>query len=164
MKATRTLLIPTDLDPAMLGCITVLAKRLYPQKIEVILVNLMKLTDNPTDLEKLSRRSAEYQKISSGFYDACALLKRSNPDSIHDIRIEFFYGSTVAVFREYLETNNVDDIVMLDRYEYRKLNKNSISPELMVQRLGMQVMSIDHEPDLQGRVKKILQAMADANA
>jgi len=136
----KTLLIPTDFNVKSLNCIPDLIQQYTPQKLNIILVHMMKITDNIHELLMLSRRSAEHQHISAEFYNACALLKREHANSINNIRIEFFYGSTVAVFKNFLEANEVDSIVMLQNYPYTMLNKNSIEPAILVNRSGIEVV------------------------
>lgn len=142
----KYLLIPTDFNLTTLNCIPALVKKFYPQKLEIILVHMVKLTDNMQDLAMLSRRSAERQHIGKEFYEAIELLKRTNPDSINDIRIEFFYGSTIAVFREWLEANHIEDIVVLEDHRYQMLSRNSIDPALMVNRVGKNRIRMMCEP------------------
>jgi len=136
----KTLLIPTDFNPESLNCIPDLVQRYFPEKVEVILVHMMKITDNIGELLMLSRRSSEYRYISEGFYKACAKLKQQHANNIGNIRIEFFYGSTVAVFKNFLEANAVDAIVMLEDYDYRMLNKNSTEPALLANRSGYELI------------------------
>jgi hypothetical protein len=148
----KTLLIPTDFNLKSLDCIAGLTQRYYPEKVNIVLVHMMKITDCAQELQMLSRRSAEYQHISQDFYNTCAKLKQKHANSINNIRIEFFYGSTVAVFKNFLEANQVDTIVMLENYDYASLNKNSIEPALLVNRSGVQLLHVDctqaHKPEL----------------
>jgi hypothetical protein len=136
----KTLLIPTDFNLASLNCIPGLVQSYAPEKVEVILVHMMKVTDNIGELLMLSRRSSEYRHISEDFYKACARLKRLYAANINNIRIEFFYGSTVAVFKNFLEANEVDAIVMLEDYDYRMLNNNSTQPALLANRSGYELI------------------------
>jgi hypothetical protein len=136
----KTLLIPTDFNPASLNCIPGLLQRYAPEKTEIILVHMMKVTDNIGELLMLSRRSSEYRHISEDFYKACAKLKQQHAGTINNIRIEFFYGSTVAVFKNFLEDNEVDAIVMLEDYNYRMLNNNSTEPALLANRSGCELI------------------------
>jgi len=139
----KTLLIPTDFNLKSLNCIAGLTKRYSPEKLNIVLVHMMKITDNMQELLMLSRRSTEYQHISQDFYNTCTLLKQKHADAINNIRIEFFYGSTIAVFKNFLEANEVDTIVMLENYNYTMLNKNSIHPSVLVNRSGLQVVNLN---------------------
>ncbi|MDT3403394.1 hypothetical protein [Mucilaginibacter terrae] len=139
-----TLLIPTDFNVKTLSCIPNLLQRLYLHKVSIILVHMLKITNNTHELFMLSKRSAEHQHISAAFNDACAKIKRKYADSLPNLRIEFFYGSTLAVFKNYLNTNEVHSIVMLENYPYGMLHKNSINPSVMVKRSGINIITIDY--------------------
>jgi hypothetical protein len=139
----KTLLIPTDFKLKSLDCIAGLTQRYYPEKVKIVLVHMMKITDCAQELQMLSRRSAEYQHISQDFYNTCAQLKQKYANSINNIRVEFFYGSTLVVFKNFLEANEVDTIVMLENYDYAMLNKNSVDPALLVNRSGVQLLHMD---------------------
>jgi len=139
----KTLLIPTDFNLTSLNCIPGLVQGYAPEKVNIILVHMMKVTDNISELLMLSRRSSEYRHISEDFYKACSKLKQQYAGSINNIRLEFFYGSTVAVFKNFLEANEVTAIVMLENYHYRMLNNNSTDPTLLANRSGYELIYTD---------------------
>lgn len=157
----KTLLIPTDFNLKSLDCLSGLTQRYYPQKVNIILVHMLKITDCAQELQMLSRRLAEYQHISDAFYNTCTKLKQKHANSINSIRIEFFYGSTVAVFKNYLEANVVDTIVMLENYDYRLLNKNSIEPALLVNRSGLPLLYIDYNQPLNAEAIEIEEVLIE---
>jgi hypothetical protein len=138
----QTLLIPTDFNTKSVDCIPELTQRYYPEKVNILLVHMMKITDCAQELQILSRRSAEYQHISEEFYTTCTTLKHKYADRINDIRVDFFYGSTVASFKNFLEVNEVDSIIMLENYIYNQLNKDSIQPGILVSRSGVEVINV----------------------
>jgi hypothetical protein len=138
----KTLLIPTDFDIQSLSGIPQLMQHYATKPVNLVLAHLMKITDNMQELLMLSRRSTEYQHISPEFYEACTALKQQHP-GISNIRIEFFYGSTVAVFKNFLEAQHIDTIVMLEHYIYKMLNKNSINPALLVGRSGLPLITVN---------------------
>ena len=156
--AMKTLLIPTDFNIQSLNCIPGLTQSYYPEKLNIVLVHMMKITDNIQELLILSRRSTEYQHISEEFYNNCANLKQKYADSINAIRIEFFYGSTVAVFKNFIKANEVDAIIMLQDYSYAQLNKNSIDPAQLVNRSGVQVISAknNHKPKTENVANEVM--------
>jgi hypothetical protein len=138
----KTLLIPTDFNPESLHCIPALTSRYANQRLNIVLVHMMSVTDNIGELLMLSRRSAEYRHISQEFYNRCAKLKQQYAGKLENIDIKFFYGNTVAAFKNFLEANEVDSIVMLENYPYQKLTKTSIDPSLLINRSGYPVESV----------------------
>jgi hypothetical protein len=136
----KTLLIPTDFKLESLNAVSRLVETQYPEKLNIVMVHLLGITDAMGELALLSRRSAEYRLISSDFYNTCTRLKQLHPDMIGSIDITFFYGYTMAAFRHFLEAHNVDAIVQLDDYNYELLTEKSINPNNLIQRSGLPIV------------------------
>ncbi|MXV52387.1 hypothetical protein GS399_15540 [Pedobacter sp. HMF7647] len=137
----KTILIPTDFTLKSLDCIPSIVACNPSKKLKLVLVHVMKVTDSMQDLLMLSRRSAEYKNISEDFYNTCAVLKRTFTENIVSIEIEFFYGSTVAVFKDFLETHEVDEIIKPDQ-SYQLVHKMSIDPAALLGRCGYRVVNV----------------------
>lgn len=157
----KTLLIPTDFKLQSLNCIPKLTQQFYPHKLNIILVHTIGVTDSISELLMLSRRSAEYRHIPDAFYKACNEIKRDYKININEIRIEFFYGNTVAAFKNFLEGNEVDAIIDLKNYDYELLTEKSSDPTLLMNRSGLPVITIDimlpvttNEPALQEELEE----------
>jgi hypothetical protein len=142
----KTILIPTDFKTESLNCIPELLKKVYPDELNIIMVHIMDITDSIQELLMLSRRSAEYRHVPEGFYKQCADLKSKYPERIGNIRVEFFYGSTVAVFNNLLDANDIDAVVKLNNYTYDELTQNSIDPSKLISRCNKPVMYVDCNP------------------
>nr|WP_294876169.1 hypothetical protein [uncultured Pedobacter sp.] len=138
----QTILIPTDFNPTSVNCIPTLCKQLPEQELNFIFIHMFKLSDRMGDLLMLSRRNREYKYVSQEFYDQCELMKQTY-SVIKAIKIEFFYGSTVGMFRDYLENAGVNQILDPSYCSTGKLNSNSIDPALLVQRSGTPVIHIN---------------------
>jgi hypothetical protein len=159
--AMKTLLIPTDFKLKSLNCIPQLTQQFYPHKLNIILVHTIGVTDSISELLMLSRRSAEYRYIPDAFYMACNELKHSYKNNINEIHIEFFYGNTVAAFKNFLEANDVDALIDLQNYDYELLTEKSSDPTLLMSRSGLPVINIDTmlpvviaEPELQEELEE----------
>jgi hypothetical protein len=142
INAMKTILIPTDFNTKSLEAIPALVDKYYPEQVDVLLVHMMSVTDCVRELLMLSRRSAEYRHIPQEFYATCTELKNTY-SQLANIRIEFFYGNTVAVFKNYLENNEVDAILQDDAYEYKMLNKTSIHPSVLTSRCADLLIKVD---------------------
>lgn len=153
----KTLLIPTDFKLASTNCIDQLIHRYHPQKLNIIMVHMLGITDSMGELLMLSRRSAEYRLIPDAFYKTCHNLRTKYADSIQDIRIEFFYGNTMAAFKTYLDENEVEAIIRLKGYDYDLLTEKSLDPDTFINRSGKLVLVIDPEqPHFQVRRQPIV--------
>lgn len=147
----KTLLIPTDFTAQSLQCIPSLAQQYYPKKLNIILVHMLKITDSISELLMLSRRSAEYRHIPDNFYVRCRELEKDYSHLINHINIDFFYGSTIAVFNNYLDAHNVDAIV-IPHDNYQMLFKNSIDPEVLIAKSGKRTITITETPGVMANI------------
>lgn len=136
----KTILVPTDFSPSALDCIPALAAQYDTQKVSFVFVHMFKLSDSIGDLLMLSRRSREFEYISDEFYNSCTAYK-SQYQNIEAIKIEFFYGSTVSMFKNFLEANDVDCVLNLADCSCEKINKSSIDPATLINRSGLPVAS-----------------------
>jgi len=137
----KTLLIPTDFTQQSIQSIPALVHQYYPQKVNIVLVHMLKITDSLSELLMLSRRSVEYRHIPDNFYKRCTELETTHSHVINHIAITFFYGSTIAVFNNFLDANEVDAIVK-PHNNYQLLFKNSIAPEILISKCGIEVIAL----------------------
>ncbi|WP_183558041.1 hypothetical protein [Mucilaginibacter sp. SP1R1] len=147
----KTLLIPTDFTYQSLQSIPLIAQQYYPEKLDIILVHMLKITDSISELLMLSRRSAEYRQIPDNFYIRCRELEKDYSHLINRIHIDIFYGSTVAVFNNYLDAHNVDGIVA-SHDNYQMLFKNSIDPDVLIEKCGTRVITVQEIPGMMADV------------
>ncbi|RZL07900.1 MAG: hypothetical protein EOO89_22415 [Pedobacter sp.] len=137
----KTILIPTDFTQRSLDCIPGLCSQYDTQKISFVFVHMFKLSDSIGDLLMLSRRSREFENISDDFYTRCTTYKSQLPN-IEAIKIEFFYGSTMSMFRNFLENHEVDCVLNPSDCSYSKINKASIDPLILIGKSGLPVVTL----------------------
>lgn len=142
---TLNIIIPSDFTLSSLNIIPVLAERYPKQKLNISLVHFLQLSDSISDLLLLSRRSREYQLISDEFYAGCTILKNDYADQIENIIPDFFYGNTVAVFKNYLEEKETELIAMPENHNYARLTSNSFDPTILMQRSGYKIVILKAE-------------------
>lgn len=143
----KTLFIPTDFTYQSLQSIPNIAQQYYPQKVDIRLVHMLKITDNIGELLMLSRRSTEFRQIPDNFYIRCRDMEKDFSHLINRIHIDIFYGSTVAVFNNYLDAHEVDAIVP-PHDNYKLLFKNSINPEVLIEKCGKRVLTVAETPGI----------------
>jgi hypothetical protein len=139
----KTVLIPTDFELASLKYLPEVTNRYYPQKLNIVLVHMIKMTDSITELLMLSRRRTEYKKITPEFLKVFNDFKTNHSDVIENIRIEFFYGSTVAAFKNFLEANAIEEVINVTNYEFKLPTKQSIDPTALINKCGQKTINID---------------------
>ncbi len=137
----QTILIPTDFSPSALDCTEALCAQLAPEEFTLVFVHTITLSDSITDLLMLSRRTRDYELVSSEFYDRCQQLTSSHPQ-LKKIRIEFFYGTTLAMFRNFLEANEITAVLDLANCSLSKLRPASADPRVLIGRARLPVITI----------------------
>lgn len=140
----KSILIPTDFKIDALNCIPALCKQSQGEDLQLVFVHLLKISDSISDLLMLNRRNREYEYISDEFYLQCERLKDRFPQ-IKQIKVEFFYGSTLAMFRNYLEGHMINYVLDLAYCGVQPLNKRSVNPEILIKKSGLKILSINPE-------------------
>ncbi|WP_407425446.1 hypothetical protein [Arcticibacter sp.] len=139
----KTILIPTDFSSQAFDCIPSLCAQLQPETLNIVFIHLFKLSDSINDLLLLSRRNKEYEHVSDDFYQQCEETKRVYK-AVKAIRIEFFYGSTLSRFKNFIEANSIDYIVHPEDCTVSSLTKLSIDPSVLVGRCSVPLLRV-HE-------------------
>jgi hypothetical protein len=137
----KNILIPTDFDIKALTSISELCRQTKNDDLQLIFVHVFNISDSIGDLLMLSRRNREYQYVSDEFYQECEMLKATFPH-VKSIKIEFFYGSTVRVFRNYLETHLIDSVFDLKNCSFKPLNKLSVDPTTLIEKSRLEVIKL----------------------
>jgi hypothetical protein len=142
----QIILIPTDFKASGFDCIPALCSQVKGEELKLIFVHVFKLSDSISELLMLSRRNREYAHVSDEFYNNCTQAKRMYPQ-IKEMKIEFLYGSTVSMFRNFIEANEIDAVLDPADCAVGKINKNSIDAALLIKRSGLPVININ-KPDV----------------
>ena len=140
----QTILIPTDFKSEALNCIPELCEQFQGEELQLIFTHMFKLSDSIQDLLMLSRRSREYEYISDNFHQSLNRLK--SECAVKSTRIEFFYGSTIGAFKNFLEANEVTYILDPVHCSVSALNKTSIAPDLLLKKCGTPTLSLAGRP------------------
>jgi len=142
----KTVLVPTDFNVESLKIIDSLVFTNKPENVGVIFMHAFKLSDSITDMLMLSRRGRDYEKVSDEFYTEMDAYKQKYPNDVKFIGIEYFYGSTVAAFKNFIEGVNADCIAYPKDYNFNPIHKFSINPASLTKHCGCQVIDLDiHE-------------------
>ena len=137
----RILLIPTDYQLSALDCIPNLCMQARNEEFTFIFVHVFKLSDSISELLLLSRRSREFEQISDEFYEQCEALKATYPQ-IKKFKMEFLYGNTLSMFRNFIEDNEVDAVLDLSSCSIARINKSSIDPRILIQKSGLPIVTV----------------------
>jgi hypothetical protein len=139
----KTILIPTDFNADSVKIIDALVLTNKPENICVIFMHAFGLSDSISDMLMLSRRSRDYENISGDFYTQLEIYKQKYPNHIQFIGIEYFYGNTVAAFKNFIDGLGADCIAYPKDYNFNAINKYSINPNTLTKRCGCEVIEIE---------------------
>lgn len=137
----KTVLVPTDFNPESIKIINALAANKKNEELNIIFLHAFKLSDSITDMLMLGRRSRDYENVSEEFYEKLRQYQTSYPG--YHLRIEYFYGSTAAAFKNFTEALEADCIAYPQHYDFKKINKYSIDPKHLAERSGLEVLLLD---------------------
>lgn len=120
-----TILIPTDFTVPSLNMVKDAASRFAGQRLNIVLFHALYM---PTDIHDLLFLPARVpcEKITEDFRHACTVIKKKNNDVIAQINFHYMYGSTNAVFRNFIEANQVEAIFMPEHIVLKKVYHNSV--------------------------------------
>jgi len=139
----KTVLVPTDFNLESTKIIDALVQNQGEENLNIIFVHAFKLSDSITDMLMLSRRSRDYENIGDEFYQALNNYKNKYPSKIKTIGIEYFYGSTVAAFKNFIEAFDVNSVAYLKDYKFTPINKYSIDPKYLTERSGCETIQLN---------------------
>jgi hypothetical protein len=137
----QTILIPTDFQLKSINTIAAISKRFEGEDIAIIFTHMFKLSDSISDLLMLSRRVKEYQYVGEDFYRECHELKLRHPQ-VKSISIDFFYGGTLAAFKNFLEIHQVNYILDPLASHCAPLNRSSIDPAVLINRANLPILEM----------------------
>ncbi|WP_316736383.1 hypothetical protein [Pedobacter aquatilis] len=139
----KTVLVPTDFNLESTKIIDALIQNQPNEKLNIIFLHAFKLSDSITDMLMLSRRSRDYENVSDEFYQTINQYRERFPNQVATTGVEYFYGSTVAAFKNFIEAFDVDFIAYPKAYDFRPINKYSINPKFLTERSGCAVLELD---------------------
>lgn len=142
----KNVLIPTDFTLESLENIGRLAENLPKEKLNIRLVHFIKLSDSMSELLLLSQRTKEHELITDEFILQADEWRRKYGSQIQSVQVTCFYGSTVAVFQNYLEGNEMDAIAHTPGFNYGKASKHSFDPSSIIARSGIEVIALENSP------------------
>jgi hypothetical protein len=143
-KAMKNILVPSDFSESSLACVDTLLHRFKHERLNVLLFHGVWLPDSITELLLLAERKEE-EDMSETFRNCCQHLVEEHQPQLHTIRARYFYGSTVAVFKNFLDAHDIDLIAYPRNYRFRQLFKHSLNPSHLIDKCGMDVLILPSE-------------------
>lgn len=113
------------------------------EPVHILFTHLFHIADDIQDLLFSSYRKKEHEFVSESFQLNCEILKSDFPGILKSVKIEFFYGSRLALFKNFLDYNQADYIAFSESYGIPKLGKSSIDAVPVIRKSGIPLLNTD---------------------
>lgn len=111
--------------------------------VKILFTHLFHIADDIQDLLFSNYRKKEHEFVSESFQQNCEILKSDFPHILKSIKVEFFYGSRLALFKNFLDYNQADYIAFSESYGSPKLGKSSIDAMPVIRKAGIPLINTD---------------------
>lgn len=129
----KKILIPTDFSGQSLDILTDYLLSSNESEVSVLFFSIVELSDSITDLLLLSKRTKEIELIPKSFENYCNCVQKEF-ERIKEVQFEYFYGNTIALFRNFLDANHIDEIVYDPLIKLQLITNVSSNPIEMIER------------------------------
>jgi hypothetical protein len=137
----KTIVIPSDFSLESVHVAEAIVRN-ERNEVQIIFTHLFHVADDIQDLLFSNYRKKEYEFVSSEFNRQIAILKSMHPNLVR-IKTEFFYGSKLAGFKNFLDYNEADEIAYSGSYGIPKLSKSSIDALPVIKKCGIRLVDTD---------------------
>lgn len=137
----RNVLIPTDFSIASLQLVERTVAVLDDQTANIILFHAFDMTSNAPDKLGNGTRVPYAHLLTDEFRNACKRIKTANPKVIQNIHVRHLYGTTVPVFRNFIDANDIDMIICPDHFVFKPVTQQSVNPVKLFKKSGIPVIT-----------------------
>jgi len=137
----RNVLIPTDFSIDSLQLVERTVAAFKDQSMNIILFHAFDLNCQAPDRLGNSTRIPYAHLLTDEFRNACKRIKTANARTVQNIHIRHLYGSTVAVFRNFIDANDIDMIICPDHFVFNAVTPQSINPVKLFKKCGIPVIT-----------------------
>ncbi|KAA3439501.1 hypothetical protein [Rufibacter hautae] len=134
-------LIPSNFKADSLHCLPELSEIFPGLPLKVIFFHAFGLSSSITELLMLSRRTKEEELVSSRFTSLCRQAQQEG-DWVQAIEHTWFYGTTMAAFKNFLNANEISFIAVPANFRHQALGKLSQNPMLFLEKCGLPVIAV----------------------
>ncbi len=145
-------LIPTDFSVASVFQIEKAVEALGVKPFHAILFHAFQIPTLNNDLHGITRPAPYSNLLDDSFRMACRQVKQQYSKQVKSIVIKHMFGSTAAVFRNFVDANDIDIIYLPEDYFFTSVHPDSVNPVPLFKRSGIPVLKVRHS----GIVQKVL--------
>nr|WP_295925237.1 hypothetical protein [uncultured Dyadobacter sp.] len=138
----RTVVIPTDFTNEGIQIAEAIVRDIQDD-VRVVFTHLFHVADDIQDLLFATYREKEYELVPEDFWEDCKILKDTFSDKLSSIKVDFFYGSKLALLKNFLEYYETDLVAYSEQYGIPKLTKNSLDALPVLKKTGYPMINTD---------------------
>jgi len=134
------IIIPTDFNAASFQLAEQALQALEGRSVNIILFHAFELPTSEFDLLMSGRKKPYQDLLTESFRQSCKQLKDQYPKTVQKICFKFMDGSSAALFRNFVDANEVDLIICPEHYRFIPAHKLSVDPRPLFKKSGITVI------------------------
>ncbi|MBN8666156.1 MAG: universal stress protein [Chitinophagales bacterium] len=134
------ILVPTDFSPASIKLAEQALGLTTDMKVNIILFHAFEQSSLPFELLRPSYKDPSAELMTENFRQACKQLKDEYGQRVGKIVVRCMQGDTRAMFRNFIEANDVNMIFYPSHYVFTKAHKQSVNPAGLFTKCGIPVV------------------------
>lgn len=134
------ILVPTDFTPASLKFAEGALKNVSVEKCNIVLYHAFAMPSSPFDLLGGSLHDPSCELITESFRQACKQLKDDHTKMVNKIIVRSMIGNTKALFRNFIEANDIDLIYCPEEFYFKPVHSRSVNPLSLFKKCGIPVL------------------------
>lgn len=135
------ILVPSDFTPASLQLAEQALNALDIKNVNIILFHAFELPDSEFELLSPSRQRPYAALVTDQFRQLCKQFKEQHSKAVHKICFRFMEGSSAAIFRNFVDANEIDLIFCPAHYQFTAAHKRSVDPRPLFKKSGIKVIN-----------------------
>lgn len=138
----KNILVPSDFTGESLR-VAEHAIQSINEDLTLMFVHLFRMPDGIQDLLFTNFRKVDARYVPEKFRYEAEELKEMFSYKVKRVKIDFFYGNTLVLFKNYLDHNQVSLIAFSSQSPVGQLCKSSIDPLPIVKKSGYPFLDVD---------------------
>ena len=134
------ILVPTDFTSSSLQLAVQAIQSIDARNINILLFHAFEMPSSEFELLDPYRQRPYAGLITDSFRQECKQLKEKYSTVLGKINFRCMEGSTVPLFRNFINANEIDLIYCPEHYQFKPVHKRSIDPRPLFKRSGTKVV------------------------
>lgn len=127
----KKILFPTDFSAQSLNILEQFIKNTAEKKLTIVLFAGFSMPDSEQDVIGFGNKPHQ-MVLNEVFRKGCRRLKEKHAEKLANIYYKYMYGNSRNVFRNYLDSNEIDQILFPDGMQFSTPHARFINPGSLV--------------------------------